>query len=126
MMTKNHTALLLMLGSLSLPATVQAAGANPRTAPAVIAAAEKEGQLTVYATTDQVVAAPLLKDFAVLYPKIKVEYNDMNSTEVYNRFVSEAAAKSGVTIANPSQTDPIVMLKHFGPGNPQAPPARVQ
>jgi iron(III) transport system substrate-binding protein len=96
MMTKNHTALLLMLGSLSLPAaTVQAAGANPKTAPAVIAAAVKEGQLTVYATTDQVVAAPLLKDFAVLYPKIKVEYNDMNSTEVYNRFVSEAAAGSG-------------------------------
>ena len=32
-------------------------------------------------------------------------------------FVSEAAAKAGVTITNPSQTDPIVMLKHFGPGN---------
>jgi hypothetical protein len=30
-------------------------------------------------------------------------------------FVSEAAAKDGVTITNPSQTDPIVMLKHFGP-----------
>jgi len=33
-------------------------------------------------------------------------------------FVSEAAAKAGVKITNPSQTDPIVMLKHFGPGNP--------
>jgi len=33
-------------------------------------------------------------------------------------FVSEAAAKEGVTITNPSQTDPIVMLKHFGPDNP--------
>jgi hypothetical protein len=32
-------------------------------------------------------------------------------------FVSEATAKAGVTIANPSPTDPIVMLKHFGPGN---------
>ena len=32
-------------------------------------------------------------------------------------FVSESAAKSGVTITNPSETDPIVMLKHFGPGN---------
>jgi len=30
-------------------------------------------------------------------------------------FVSEAAAKEGVTITNPSKTDPIVMLKHFGP-----------
>ena len=33
-------------------------------------------------------------------------------------FVSEKAAKGGVTINNPSKTDPIVMLKHFGPNNP--------
>jgi hypothetical protein len=33
-------------------------------------------------------------------------------------FVSEAAAQAGVEIVNPSTTDPIVMLKHFGPGNP--------
>ncbi|HLT08451.1 MAG TPA: hypothetical protein VK014_13050 [Cyclobacteriaceae bacterium] len=33
-------------------------------------------------------------------------------------FVSEKAAQEGVTIVNPSKTDPIVMLKHFGPDNP--------
>lgn len=33
-------------------------------------------------------------------------------------FVSESAAKAGVKISNPSKTDPIVMLKHFGPNNP--------
>lgn len=33
-------------------------------------------------------------------------------------FVSESAAVAGVTITNLSKTDPIVMLKHFGPGNP--------
>lgn len=33
-------------------------------------------------------------------------------------FVSEAAAQAGVEIVNPSTTDPLVMLKHFGPGNP--------
>jgi len=33
-------------------------------------------------------------------------------------FVSEAAAQAGVKIANPSKSDPIVMLKHFGPNNP--------
>ncbi len=31
-------------------------------------------------------------------------------------FVSEGAAREGVVISNPSKTDPIVMLKHFGPG----------
>jgi hypothetical protein len=30
-------------------------------------------------------------------------------------FVSEAAAKEGVTLKNPSRSDPIVILKHFGP-----------
>lgn len=33
-------------------------------------------------------------------------------------FVSEEAAKEGVVIKNDSDTDPIVMLKHFGPDNP--------
>jgi len=33
-------------------------------------------------------------------------------------FVSESAAREGVTITNLSKTDPIVMLKHFGPDNP--------
>ncbi len=33
-------------------------------------------------------------------------------------FVSEAAARAGVKITNPSKSDPIVMLKHFGPDNP--------
>jgi len=33
-------------------------------------------------------------------------------------FVTEKAAKEGVTIVNASKTDPIVMLKHFGPNNP--------
>ena len=37
-------------------------------------------------------------------------------------FVTEEAARAGVVIANPSRTDPLVMLKHFGPGNPELKP----
>jgi hypothetical protein len=33
-------------------------------------------------------------------------------------FVSEAAARAGVVIANLAKSDPLVMLKHFGPDNP--------
>ena len=44
-----------------------------------------------------------------------IRYGQLTQDEF---FVSEAAATAGVTISNPSQTDPIVMLKHFGPGNP--------
>ncbi len=35
-------------------------------------------------------------------------------------FVSEKAAKSGITIKNLSGTEPLVMLKLFGPGNPES------
>jgi hypothetical protein len=34
-------------------------------------------------------------------------------------FVSEAAAEKGVRIHNPSPSDPLVILKHFGPDNPE-------
>ena len=33
-------------------------------------------------------------------------------------FVTEQAAKQGIKVTNPSFTDPIVMLRHYGPGNP--------
>jgi hypothetical protein len=33
-------------------------------------------------------------------------------------FVTEEAARAGVQVTNPSRTDPIVILRHFGPGNP--------
>ena len=32
-------------------------------------------------------------------------------------FVSAQAAREGVTIRNASKTEPLVMLKHFGPGH---------
>ncbi|MFH2068407.1 MAG: hypothetical protein ABII89_02955 [Candidatus Omnitrophota bacterium] len=46
---------------------------------------------------------------------VLIRYGQLTSDEF---FVSEEAARQGVTITNPSQNDPIVMLKHFGPGNP--------
>jgi iron(III) transport system substrate-binding protein len=54
--------------------------------------AKKEGKLVIYSATDAKAAESLIKDFSALYPGIKVEYNDMNSTEVYSRFISEVAA----------------------------------
>ena len=36
-------------------------------------------------------------------------------------FVGEPAAKKGVWIENHSQFEPLVMLKHFGPSNTEAP-----
>jgi iron(III) transport system substrate-binding protein len=61
----------------------------------LVEAASKEGRLVVYSTTDAAAANPLLKDFATLYPGVKVDYTDMNSTELYSRFIAEVAAGSG-------------------------------
>jgi len=58
-------------------------------------AAKKEGKVVIYSTLDSKAAAPLLRDFAAAFPDIKVEYNDINSTELYNRFIAESASGAG-------------------------------
>src|SRR5258705_3391228 len=57
----------------------------------VIEAAKAGGKVAIYSTTDAKAASPLIKDFESLYG-IKVEYNDLNSTELYNRLIAETAA----------------------------------
>ncbi len=44
-----------------------------------------------------------------------IRYGQLTNDEF---FVTEKAAQEGVQITNYSSTDPIVMLKHFGPENP--------
>jgi iron(III) transport system substrate-binding protein len=60
-----------------------------------IAAAKKEGKVVIYSALDTKAAQPLVRDFNALYPDVKVEYNDMNSTELYNRFIAEVASGQG-------------------------------
>jgi hypothetical protein len=50
-----------------------------------------------------------------------IRYGQMTEDEL---FVTSAAAQAGVEIENLSETEPLVMLKHFGPGNPDAAPLR--
>lgn len=64
-------------------------------AQSVVAAAEKEGKLVIYSATDAEAAKPILRDFEKLYPKVPIEYNDLNSTELYNRLISEVGAGQG-------------------------------
>ncbi len=79
---------------VSFSAAAQTPAGYPADYGKTVEAAKKEGKLIVYATTDAVAATPLVKDFEALYPGISVEYSDLNSTEVYNRFISESAAGS--------------------------------
>jgi hypothetical protein len=50
-----------------------------------------------------------------------IRYGQMTQDEL---FVSAAAAKNGIVVKNESATENLVFLKHFGPGNPQAPMSR--
>jgi iron(III) transport system substrate-binding protein len=58
----------------------------------IIEAAEREGRLVVYSNTDTLAAGQLLRDFAELYPRLRVDYVDLNSGELYKRFRAEIAA----------------------------------
>jgi hypothetical protein len=46
-----------------------------------------------------------------------IRFGEMTQDEL---FVSASAAQAGVRIQNLSETEPLVILKHFGPGNPDA------
>jgi iron(III) transport system substrate-binding protein len=60
-----------------------------------ISAAQKEGKVIIYSSTDSASVEPLLQDFKTLYPFLQVEYNDINTTEIYNRFLAESASGAG-------------------------------
>lgn len=82
------------------------------------AAAAKEGKVVIYGATDQKAVAPLIKDFESMYPGIKAEYHDMNSTELYNRFISESAAGASADVTWSSAMDLQVKLVNDGYAQP--------
>jgi len=44
-----------------------------------------------------------------------IRFGEMTQDEL---FVTRDAAKEGVRVENASASEPLVILKHFGPGNP--------
>jgi iron(III) transport system substrate-binding protein len=91
-MKLTKTALAIAIASTCLQAAAQAPAGYPADYQKLIDGAKKEGKLVIYGATDSKATQPLIKDFNALYPGITIEYNDMNSTEVYNRYISEVAA----------------------------------
>lgn len=83
---------LLAAISVSGAAIAQVPAGYPADYQKIIDGAKKEGKLVIYSATDTKAVEPMIKDFRAMYPDVQVEYNDMNSTEVYNRYISEMAA----------------------------------
>jgi iron(III) transport system substrate-binding protein len=75
-------------------AQAQVPAGYPADYKSIVDGARKEGKVVVYSTTDAKLVTPLIKDFEAAFPGVKVEYTDLNSTEVYNRFISENAANA--------------------------------
>jgi iron(III) transport system substrate-binding protein len=81
----------------------------------MIDGAKKEGTVVIYSTTDTKTADPIIKGFEAAYPGVKVEYNDMNSTELYNRYISEQASggNSGDVVWSSSMDSALQLAKDY-------------
>jgi iron(III) transport system substrate-binding protein len=83
---------IVALAAAAAPAFAQVPPGYPASYQSVIDGAKKEGKVVIYTPTDAAAGRPLVKEFEAMYPGVKVEYNDMNTTELYNRYISETAA----------------------------------
>lgn len=90
--------LLQMFSVVCLASIVTAAAAQmpanyPPTYAQTVKAATQEKKLRLYSTTDETSAQPVLKAFRAAYPGIDIEYFSLGSVELYNRVISEKAAR---------------------------------
>ena len=58
----------------------------------LVAGAVAAEPMVLYAATDLQVVQPLIADFESLHPEIKVDYHDLNSGELYARFLKEVGS----------------------------------
>lgn len=113
-------AVWLLLACLML--TLTAGAANAQNSSDRAAAAAREGRLVIYAATDLDVARILLDDFRALHPGIRVEYVDMSSRELYDRFIDEAKRGGGADVVWSSAMDLQVKLVNDGYAQPHRSP----
>jgi iron(III) transport system substrate-binding protein len=104
-------ALLTSAWALAVPAHAQSAND-------LVAAAQKEGKLVIYGVTDNEQTNHLIREFRSMYPTIQVEYSNMSTTELYNRFISETAAGSSADVTWSSAMDLQIKLVNDGYAQP--------
>jgi len=78
-----------------LGALVIVASGGPEPDLELVDAADREGKVVVFSTTDAAAVRPLLDEFERLFPEVHVEYHDMVSAELYDRFLADVAAHKG-------------------------------
>jgi len=76
------------------------------------------GMVVLYAATDLQVVDPLIKDFELAYPDIKVRYHDLNSGELYDRFLNELGSRDQADVLWSSAMDLQFKLVNDGYAEP--------
>ncbi len=117
---------LLLLLTL-IAARAQIPEGYPASYASTIAAAKREGKVIVYSPTDLSEARYLIADFKSLYPGVDVDYHDIGSAELHNRFLKEVDAGTGTAdVLWSSAMDLQVKLVNDGHALPYASPERPQ
>jgi iron(III) transport system substrate-binding protein len=120
--------ILTVAALLFAPVLTPAAGVPsgyPRSYAERVTEANREGRVGIYSTTDAREVADLLRDFRSLYPQIRVDYVDINSSELYSRFTAEVAAKQGTAdLLWSSAMDLQIKLVNDGYAQPYASPEK--
>lgn len=86
------SAVPFLLANLSAASAQTVPAGYPADYAGLLQGAVKEGSVSVYSPTDAEQAKGLIAGFEAAFPGIKVKWNDLSSSAVYNRVVSEAAA----------------------------------
>jgi iron(III) transport system substrate-binding protein len=87
---------LCTVDTLALHAQAQTAEPYGPGYTSVLDGARREGKVTIYSATDHAQARGLLERFRAMHPSIAVDFQEIGTSQIYNRVVSEAAAKQDV------------------------------
>lgn len=74
--------------------------------------------VVIYAAADFQVIKPLIEDFEAAYPQIKVDYHDLQTTDLYQKFLKEIGPDSKADIVYSSAMDLQMKLVNDGHAMP--------
>lgn len=77
---------------LAIPAAAQRPTGYPRSYDALIEAARAERGVRIYGNADAAAMVPVIAAFRRAYPGITVDYRDLQSREIYTRFMADMRA----------------------------------
>lgn len=85
---------------------------------ASLAGASLAGTVVIYAAADLEIIEPLIVDFEQTHPDIKVEYHDLQTTDLYHRFLKETGTGSKADVVWSSAMDLQMKLVNDGHARP--------